>query len=455
MKWWKTRTEAVQGLEASALDTNALLALARSTDGYQREAAVVELVRRVDPQAIAVLLVCAGDWVFEVRHAARQGLAAFMRDDLAAHWARALPALAFTYRVRRTDLSELTGSIEEFLARNIDALEKNAPALDDSARRWIFTLRLRRTDDASALLALLCRNVHSNDLSMSRLCLGAVDRFADPADRRKVFEAACRSRLPRVRMTGMRELLALQQSDAQAFVRTMCFDRSAGVRSLAVGTLAAGKEDIAERAKSILARPAGEAHPAVAALHVLHLLRDPQTAVLARSLARSPVVALRRLASSLVLSTTAEGEQQAQLTALLADSSPKVRRVAVEHVRRGASLPSPEVLMRMGLERPEVAGDVMAMLGCGSPWDRLLFVLRLLEGGGLSASLCGSVTIELDAWGKAMDNAYVQPQAKQAAALTRLWSRRAQLLPQKRPPGLLPRGFPDAVEYHLRTYRVI
>ncbi|MGJ7500594.1 hypothetical protein ACSFBF_09560 [Variovorax sp. ZT5P49] len=455
MKWWKNKIDAAQGPEASALDANALMALARSIDGYEREAAVVELVRRVEPRAIAVLLVCAGDWVLEVRRAAKQGLAVFMRDDFVAHWASALPALAFAYRVRRTDLSDLKESIEEFLARNIDALEQHAPVLEDAMRRWLFTLRLQRTHEMPVLLDLLCRNVRSSDLLTSQLCLNAVDRFVDPEDRRKVFEAACRSRLPRVRMTGMRELLSLSTSDARALISAMCFDSCAGVRSLAVGVLTSETEEIAGRAKDILAQPASAARLAVAALHVLHLLKDSQAVVFARSLTRSPVVALRRMACSLVLSATAESELDVQLMALLADSSPKIRRLAVEHVRRGASLPSPEALIRMGLERREVASDVMAMLGCGSPWDRLHFVFLLLESKEISDTLCGFINVELDAWGTAMANSYVHPQAMQAENLAQLWSRRAELLPKERPTRLLPYGFPEPIEYHLRTYHVI
>ncbi|HEX7866417.1 MAG TPA: hypothetical protein VF555_15790 [Variovorax sp.] len=455
MKWWKERVEAAQSLEASALDSDALLQLARSTDGYEREAAVVELVRRVEPQAIAVLLVCAGDWVLEVRRAAKQGISVFMRDDFVAHWARALPALAFAYRVRRTDLSDLKESVEEFLARNIDAIERYAPELDDAMRRWLFTLRLQRTSEMPALLDLLRRNVRSNDLLTSRLCMDAVDRLANPKDRREVFEAACRSRLPRVRMAGMRELLSLSEPGARALVRTMCFDPSAGVRSLAISALAAETDEIIGRAKDILSQPASAARLAVAALHVLHLLKDPKTVVFARLLTSSPVVALRRMACSLVLCATPESELDAQLTALLADSSPKVRLLAVEHVRRGASSPSSEALIRMGLERREVASDVMAMLGCGSPWDRLLFIFLLLDSKELSADLCRLVDVELDAWGKAMANSYVHPQSMQAERLARLWSRRAEWLSEERPRRLLPNGFPEPIEYHLRTYRVI
>ncbi|MDQ0568435.1 HEAT repeat protein [Variovorax paradoxus] len=455
MKWWKTRTEALPTLQMQALDGSALMELARSCDGYQRETAVVELVRRADPQAIPVLLVCVGDWVSEVRHAAKQGLSVFMRDEFIAQWAHALPELAFAYRVRRTDLSDLTGAIEEFLARNIDALEQHASAMDDEMRRWIFTLRLQRTHGDPALLALLCRSVRSNDLLTSLLCLKAVERLQAPSDRRAVFEAAGRSRLPRVRMIAIRELLGLPDHDARPFLRGMCFDTNAAVRALAVGALAAEHDEIRARAKEVLNRTGCEARRTVAALHVLHLLGDPQAFVLAHSMADSQAVPLRRLARWLMLVAAQGSELDEQLMALAADPSPKMRRLAVEHIRRGAPLPTPAALMRMGLERRELAMDVIAMLGSGSPWDRLLFVMALLDGEPPSGKLRNAVNIELDAWVKAMAGSYVQPRSDQAARLAALWERRSDLLRADRPAGLLPHGFPEEIEYHLRAFRVI
>lgn len=455
MKWWKTRTEALPALEMRALDAGALMGLARSCDGYQREAAVVELIRRADPQAIPVLLVGVGDWVLEVRRAAMQGLAVFMRDEFIAQWAHALPELAFVYRVRRTDLHDLRSAIEDFLAHSINALEQHAPAMDDEMRRWLFTLRLQRTHDHPALQDLLCRAVRSNDLLTALLCLNAAERLQASASRRAVFESASRSRLPRVRMMALRELLSLQEHDARPLLRGMCFDTSAAVRSLAVGALGSERDEISAHAKEILDRPGCEARWTVSALHVLHLLEDPQAIVLARSMAQSPAVALRRLARWLMLSAVQGDELDEQLMALAADPSPKMRRLAIDHIRRGAPLPNPDALMRIGLERRELAMDVIAMLGSGSPWDRLLFVMKLLDGELPSDKLRNAINIELDAWAKAMANSYVQPRQDRAASLAALWGRRFELLPANRPSGLLPYGFPKEVEYHLRAFRVI
>ncbi|PIF74924.1 hypothetical protein CLU95_2061 [Variovorax sp. 54] len=454
MTWWKSRTEAVPTLDASALAFSELKELARSYDGYQREAVVAELVRRQDPRAIAILLVCVDDWVPGVGEAAKKGLVSFMRDEFVGHWAHALPELAFAYRIRRTDLRALRAAIEDFFARNTGELERQAPLLDDAMRRWIFTLRLQRANDDLVFLELLTQGVLSRDPPTAQLCLNAADRLRSSSDRRKFFEVASRACLPRVRAEATRVLLGEKDFDVQRFARSMCFDTSAVVRSLVVNSLAASRDEFASRATEILELAQVDARK-TAALHVLHLLQDSRATGYARLLQASKVVPLRRLARWLVLSVAKDEEVDKELMEILADASPKVRRLAVEHIRRGASLPRPDALMRMGLERQEVATEVMAMLRSGSPWDRLLFVMALMERGDLSGDLCHAVTIEVDSWCKAMANCYVPPKETQRAALAAFWSRREELLSQGRPRALLPYGFPSEVELHLRAFRII
>lgn len=455
MKWWKTRVEAAPKANYSMLEFEGLVELTRSYDGYQREAAVAELVRRAEPQAIAALLVCSGDWVQQVCSAARQGLATFMRDELVAHWAQALPELAFVYRVRRTDLRDLIEAIEAFLARNVEALERHARSPDSMMRRWMFSLRLNQPLTESALLALLHRGIGASDLPTARLCLEAAGRLQEPSHRRELLEAACRSRLPRVRATALRELFAAEDFDEQPLACAMCMDSSAAIRALAVGVLTEGRDEVTCRAKEILEQPASDGRLRVSALHVLSLLGDPQALVFARALSASPVVALRRLARWLVLSATQGEAVETELMEILADESPKVRRLAVEHIRRGAPLPSPEALMHLGLERRDLAIDVIAVLRSGSPWDRLLFVLELLKSEVPTAELADAITNELHDWVAAMTNCYVQPQGTQSTRLATLWAQKAQLLPDKRPRGLLPYGFPELTAYHLHAFHVI
>ncbi len=455
MKWWKRRVEAAPVANYAALDSEKLMELTRSYDGYQREAAVVELARRGEPQAIACLLVCCGDWVRQVSSAARQGLAMFMRDELIAYWAKALPELAFVLRVRRTDLSDLIKAVEAFLGRNVEALERHAHAPDSMVRRWLFSLRLNQPQTEQALLDLLLRGIGTSDLPIARLCLEVTGRLQAPSHRLEVLEAASRSRLPRVRVTGLRELLAAPNVDEQPFVRAMCMDTSAAIRALAVAALTTGREELACRAREILEQPASNGRLCISALHVLFLLKDPQALMFARALAASsPAVPLRRLARWLVLSATPADDIEAELIEALADESPKVRRLALEHIRRGAFLPSPQALMRLVLERGELTAEVKTVLRIGSPWDRLVFILEQPENERLAAGLAQDMTDELQSWSRAMWACNVRPPALHKEILARLWAQKAPLLPDKYDWDL-PQGLLKKTELYLRKFNVI
>ena len=455
MKWWKRRVEPARVANYAALDSEKLMELTCSYDGYQREAAVVELARRGEPRAIVCLLVCCGDWVRQVSSAARQGLATFMRDELIAYWAKALPEIAFVFRVRRTDLSDLIKAIEAFLGRNVEALERHAHAPDSMVRRWLFSLRLAQPLTEQALLDLLLRGLGTSDLPIARLCLEASGRLQAPSHRLEVLEATTRSRLPRVRVTGLRELLAAPNVDEQPFVRAMCMDTSAAIRALAVAALTTGREELACRAREILEQPASNGRLCISALHVLFLLRDPQALMFARGLAASsPVVPLRRLARWLVLSATPADDIEGELIEALADESPKVRRLALEHIRRGAFLPSPQALMRLVLERGELTADVKAVLRIGSPWDWLLFILEQPQNERLAAGLAQAMTDELHSWTLAMWACNVRPPAMHRESLARLWVQKAPLLPDKYHWDL-PQGLLKKTELHLRKFNVI
>lgn len=232
-------------------------------------------------------------------------------------------------------------------------------------------------------------------------------------------------------------------------------DRSAAIRVLAVSALTKGREELACRAREILEQPASNGQPCISALHVLFLLRDPQALMFAHALtASSPLVPLRRLAHWLVLSATPADDIEPALIAALADESPKVRRLAVEHIRRGAFLPSPQALMRLVLERGELTIEVKAVLRIGSPWDWLVFILQLPEREPLTAGLANAMTEELHAWSLAMSECHVQPPAAQRESLARLWTQKAGLLPDKYSWDL-PEGLLKQTELYLRKFHLV
>src|SRR5687767_10375201 len=96
-------------------DWNEKIADARSYSGYLREEAVRALAAAGHGAALPVLLERVNDWVPQVRAAAREGIAAFLRDEHIASWGPALGQVAALGRATRDDHAPLLHQITTFL----------------------------------------------------------------------------------------------------------------------------------------------------------------------------------------------------------------------------------------------------------------------------------------------------------------------------------------------------
>lgn len=425
--WWSKRTQASRPVDITAQPFEAVLERTRSWDGREREAALHELVRRDDPRAIAALLVRAGDWVPQVRAVAQRGLHVFLRNDCVHQWAAALPELAFLRRIQRTDLSAILAAIDQFLTPHVDTLSSATQTLDKTTRRWLFTLRLKRAPDDAARAALLCEQVRSSDLPIAHMCLRAAHGQPQPQCR-EILESALRSRLPRVRITAARDLLGLPDFDAQPLLRALCFETSAAVRTMAVHWLAQGREEVLAHAQTLLQNHASSVSLRVAALHLLSLLDKARALDAAQDLVAAPAPALRRLARTLRLAAAQGAAQDEELLATLADPSPKVRKLAVRQVSRGAPLPDTQRLIGLGVAHRSMARQVLTMLHCASPWDWLQFMLELLDRDPMPEDQTQMIASEIQVWTEHMAHCFVSPTAQQRARLASLWARKNQLL---------------------------
>ncbi|MDM0042649.1 hypothetical protein QTH89_08585 [Variovorax sp. J22G21] len=417
-------------------------------DGFQREAAVREMARRGDPRAISPLLARIGDWVPQVRLAAQQALAMFLRDELVHAWVHALTQVMAVYRVRRTSLDALVAEIERYFLRpgNLEVLLEGASGSGPEVKRWVARLQFKRPLDEQALFQLLRQCVFDEDAEVALEALRNADRL--PAVlRHHVRGAACASRFPRVRLAAMRADLEAPLASTASLVRCLCLDRSAVVRAAAV---AASKDDqplLKAQALAVLASPSDDARRTDAALHVLQLLRAPETAAWCRHLCASPSSTLRRRAFVGLLAMAAPGERDALLLEILGDATAKVRRIAVEHVSSGGGVPDVRILSDWALTRPALTSDMLGILARLSPWDCLIVLLELL-GRDAEPSMRGiQVVRRVDEWAVHMTRMYVLPRADQRDRVALLWSIHHGRLPQS--------ALAQRVEQHLKAFAVL
>ena len=452
MKWWQRRTRTAQQVALDTLEIAELLRRSRSWDGFEREAVVTELCRRDDPRAIGALLVVCGDWVPQVRQAAQQGLRQFLRSECVPRWATAWLELAFLQRVRRVDVSALLADIERFVTLHIDVFDRQAQLSgpNPERQRWVFGLRLKQDLPKAERSALLCQGVQSSDLSLARRALQAA-RHLDAQRAQAVFEAALRSRLPRIRDAAARALLRLPTVHGQALLHELCFDDSAELRATAAALLDSERDVVVARAIAMLDNVATSPRQQGIALHALSLLEKP--AALARATQRlgASSTSLRRMARSLRLQAVQDAALDEEMLTALADPSAKVRRLVVELVRRGTTAPSAEALRTLGLQRVELAADIFAILRRGSPWERLSFALELLSTTALEPAMRQRIKQELKSW--AALRFLVQPDAQQCARLAALWADRHTGLRHLH--RLVGTDVVEEIETRLRAFQVL
>jgi hypothetical protein len=266
-----------------------------------------------------------------------------------------------------------------------------------------------------------------------------------------VFEAALRSRLPRIRDAAVRALLRLPAVHDQTLLRELCFDGSAELRATAAAVLHSGREVVVARATATLDNVATSPRQQGIALHALSLLEKPAALARATQRLEAASTSLRRMARSLRLQAVQDAALDEEMLTTLADPSAKVRRLVVELVRRGTTAPSAEALRALGLQRMELAADIFAILRRGSPWERLSFALELLSTTTPEPALRQRIKQELKSWTAV--RFLVQPDAQQRARLAALWGdRHAGLRHLHR---LVGTDMVEKIETRLRAFQVL
>jgi hypothetical protein len=399
---------------------------ARSGDGYRREAAVIALGRLGDRAALPVLLERTNDWVPEVRRAARQSIAGLLGDEHVASWAAALDRVAALHRAARADHSELLGRIEAFLSSpaNLRALREARRQMSAQAVRFLFSLELRAAADDETRFQALRHAAAAGDVVVAASALAAIDSLALPIRRHDVAGAACVSGFAAIRAAGLRAALRIGEPATASLARAMCFDRSAGVRCIALAALTGERQDVVDDARRRFDSSPSLRDRAVA-LDILCTLRPDEASSLCKEARGHASPAVRRVAFVRSLTAADDRERERLVLLALADASPKVQAIAVMQVSRGAAAPPPEVLLRLAQANPAVFSAVLLVSAHLPPWTRIAFLLGMPRG-------TGSVPLlqrELARWAVDMSRCFVPPSPAQAPAVAGAWSRVCAELP--------------------------
>lgn len=434
-----------------------LVAQTRSPDGRQRQAAVRALASSGHAPALPAMLERVNDWVDPIRRDAHEAIGNFLRPEFTAAWIASLEAVEALSRGRRADHAPLLERIVGWLNEPAQfmALEAGGRSLPRELARLALRLRLRDPDASELQDRVWRKALQSSDAGQAMIAAEhlrqSAERFRedDLAARetlRHLVKVAMASRFAGVRNAGLRVALARPALTTPSDIRSRCFDASGNTRQLAIASLRADASALRELTARALSGTGADKPLRTRTRALGGLCSIDRQAGLARcaDLRHDASPSLRGLAlRHLFAHATAESRDGLVLDALV-DVSPRVRRLAVAAVLRGAPAPAPAALQAMAATHPHALASLCSVASRLSPWERVDWSLTALAQAGESDR---KVLFDgLQCWAVDMRNTYVTPSATQRERLRRSWAALRDLLP---------RELQHAAAFHLRAFGVL
>jgi hypothetical protein len=356
--------------------------LSRSYSGYERETAVRALRSLRQGSAIPCLLVRANDWVPAVRDAAWRALWNFITDEFAGDWIAALDGVVALQRARRTSPSRLLDAVGALLGKpqHLPSTLRAAAHSSPTVRRFVFEIQCHQALDFEQRMLLLQGAISGEDVLIARRALVVAQGESTEEGRCRLNSAACQSRFSEVRVGGLRRSLASAPESSRDLVRRLSFDRSNGVRSIALQEIRYWQDEalVLGQARSQLERADASGQVRAIALQVIFVLDRDLSRTFCEQFVRDTSASLRCVAYARLLATASDEEKDRLILLALADSSSRVQRVAAESIRRGTPPPTSDVMMAIALGHgtESALNRAMSLLSYGAFWVRLTCLLR-------------------------------------------------------------------------------
>lgn len=439
-----------EGAQELPSGVDAWLERVTSCNGFERQEAVEMLGRFRDARALPALLARVNDWVPQVRHAALRAVRSMLDDAFNQAWGASLEAVVALARARRADHAVLLEEVAAFLSKPtlLGALRGQVASAAPTVRRYVAELEWRAADSDAQRFHLLQTALSQQDVVLARAALVRVRSMGHSQQRRTLAGVACCSKFSPVRAAGLRMLLDDPDTGTPSLVRHLCLDESPTVRGLAwAAAQGCGEAPAAvEEARRRFASESTTARWKAAILLFLCTAKPDEGMQKCRESVSAAAAPLRKAALQTLIARSTEDEQQQWLLTALADESPKVQRLAVQAVRRGAMVPDPALVLELAFKHGDAGALARAfsLLRSAGVWKRLLVLLDALVASLPEASMRECLAA-IDVWEKDARNSFVTPSDAEARRLDAVWQQASVKLPAP---------LRKQVDYHLTTYKI-
>jgi hypothetical protein len=436
VKFWRRLIggEEMEGVHEPSRRAQEWLELVDSGNGFERQEAVDMLGRLRHAPALPALLARVNDWVPQVRESAVVAVRALMDEAFIDAWAGSIEAIVALDRARRVDHAHFLGEIADFLAGPacLPHLLRGLDHGSSAARRYVSGLewQVARTEDQR--VGQLGSLLGGGDIMLARVAMSRMSTL--PAEAQQALAGiACHSRFGPVRAAGLRVLLASADRAAPTLALEFCLDTNSLVRTVAWNAVQRfGEAEAAIAAGlALFERPDGAVRQRSVALRFL-CMADPEAFLqLCMRGAHDAAVAVRLVAIDALLNRLRGSEQEEWLLAALADPSPRIQRLAVGAVQRGALPPDPALVVETALAHGDgrSLARALGVLRRYSPWLRLHWLLSTL-GRGLPADGMQACLDAVATWDRDATSCFSKPSEEESHRLREDWRRHGAGLPE-------------------------
>jgi hypothetical protein len=406
-----------------------LIGQAHSTNGYEREAAVIEIKRLAAPQLLPTLIRRANDWVPNISAHASDALISLLKTENRAFFLEVFPDILHLVKCGRRDHSHLVNSVIEFFlyaaqrASLVDAIDHKNPKVNAIAFRLCKERNLVPQRD------LLLMAIKSNNIAVVR---GAAYLINEIEDNEFVAIASqlIRHKCNAIASRAIKRLHLIAPQEVAKISVELIFSSDAHIRTIARDNLCSKGTDALKIYRDSLYDLNMPLHKRKVALKGIYEMQHDHAIEDLKQASAHNEPSIRALAIPLLVEVMGDDGRRIAIDGILDDSSTVVKASSGIFVKQGFQLSVDELL---SLEKtgtaPNLFNVVLFLARKGNKWNHILLLLELSI---FKPDRVIALQSAIGQWESKFNQSYSQPTIKQVQRLKELHSKSEKILGKSR-----------------------
>lgn len=398
---------------------------AHSANGYEREAAVIEIKRLGAPQLLPTLIRRANDWVLNISLHATDALISLLKAENKAFFIEVLPDILHLATCGRRDHSYLINSVIEFFL-DADQRPLIIDAIDHkNSKISSIVFRLCKEHNLIPKHELLSLAASSNNIAVVRGAAYLINAI-DDNEFLVIAPQLIRHKSNVITSITVKRLNLIAPQEVAKIALDLIFSRDAQIRVIArdhlirigVDTLKIYRDSLYD-----LNMPLHKRKVALIGIYEMqraHAIDDLQKAI------THSEASIRAIATPLLVEMMGDNGRRIAIEGMLDESSSVVKASSGIFVKQGFQLSIEELvrLEKIGTA-PNLFKVVLFLARKGNKWNHILILLDLLT---MKHDQVATLQSAISQWESTFNLSYYQPTAEQKRRLIELHSKSEKTL---------------------------